>query len=79
MVSETLLNSFSFDFFAPLKVYFGTQHARVYFIGHLLNQNVTTGSSMMLRKACLDAEGGLKAFGCYLAEDYFIGKALRDQ
>lgn len=33
----------------------------------------------MLRKSVIDELGGLKTFGCYLAEDFFIAKAIRDK
>lgn len=34
--------------------------------------------SCLLRKQILDDVGGLKTFGCYLAEDFFIAKAISD-
>lgn len=34
--------------------------------------------STLIRKKVLEDEGGLKAFGCYLAEDYFIAKYFLD-
>lgn len=34
--------------------------------------------SCLLRKNVIDDLGGLKTFGCYLAEDFFIAKAMTD-
>ena len=60
----------------PSQVYFGTQHARVYLVAQVLDQNCATGMSAVVRKSALVAEGGLEAFSEYLAEDFFISKAL---
>ena len=35
--------------------------------------------SALMRKEILEAEGGLKAFGKYLAEDYFMAQAVQDR
>ncbi|XP_064404837.1 ceramide glucosyltransferase-B-like isoform X1 [Halichondria panicea] len=58
------------------KAYFGTQFARMYLIGDLLNLNHIVGMSWLLKKDALEKVGGLKAFGEYLAEDDVIGQAL---
>jgi len=58
------------------KVYFGTAFARVYLSADFLGINCHTGMSALMRKGALDAEGGIKAFGQYLAEDYFFAKRL---
>lgn len=34
--------------------------------------------SCLTRKKVLEGMGGLKAFGCYLAEDFFMAKAITD-
>lgn len=34
--------------------------------------------SCIMRKSVLDEMGGLRAFGCYLAEDFFIAQAFID-
>lgn len=59
-----------------IQVYFGTQHSRVYLMANLLGQNCANGMSWLLKKNYLEEVGGLSAFSEYLAEDFFIGKAL---
>lgn len=59
------------------EVYFGTQHCRVYILANLLvGENCAVGMSWLLRKDILEQEGGLLAYADYLAEDFFMGKAL---
>lgn len=58
------------------KVYFGTQHSRVYLWANWLGQNCANGMSWLLKKSYLEEVGGLSAFSDYLAEDFFIAKAL---
>ena len=58
------------------QVYFGTQHSRVYLVANWLAQNCANGMSWLLKKSYLEEVGGLAAFSDYLAEDFFIGKAL---
>jgi ceramide glucosyltransferase len=58
------------------KVYFGTQHSRVYLMGNWFEQNCANGMSWLVKRSCLEEVGGLAAFSDYLAEDFFIGKAL---
>lgn len=58
------------------KVYFGTSHARIYLAADCLGINCPTGMSALMRKKLLDEAGGIKEFGCYLAEDYFFAKAI---
>lgn len=41
--------------------------------------NCATGMSALMRKSLIDDAGGLKAFGCYLAEDFFLAKAIKDR
>lgn len=50
----------------------------MYLAANLLGINCATGMSALMRKDILEAEGGLKAFGKYLAEDYFIAQAVQD-
>lgn len=61
------------------RVYFGTAHARAYLTADLLNINCPTGMSALMRKCLLDEVGGIKAFGSYLAEDYFFAKSFTDR
>lgn len=61
------------------RVYFGTAHARAYLTADLLNINCPTGMSALMRKSLLDEVGGIKAFGQYLAEDFFFAKSFTDR
>jgi ceramide glucosyltransferase len=61
------------------KVYFGTQHARMYMTINLLGINCVTGMSCLIRKECIDRVGGLKAFGHYIAEDFYIAYEVSKQ
>lgn len=61
------------------KVYFASQHAKMYLAADLLHINCATGMSVLMRKSVLDEAGGLKEFGQYLAEDYFIAQAFLDR
>ena len=61
------------------QIYFGTAHARIYLVADLFGINCATGMSALMRKSLIDDAGGLKAFGCYLAEDYFLAKAVMDR
>lgn len=60
------------------KIYFGTVQSRIYLCADLLGVNCHTGMSCLMRKNVIDELGGLRAFGCYLAEDFFIAKAITD-
>ena len=68
-VSNVLLSCF-------FQVYFGTSHARVYLTANVLGINCATGMSALMRKSVLDEAGGIKAFGCYLAEDFFFAQTF---
>ncbi|XP_046405727.1 ceramide glucosyltransferase [Ischnura elegans] len=61
------------------KIYFGTVQARIYLAADFFGVNCHTGMSTIMRKALLDEVGGIKAFGCYLAEDYFIAQSMKDR
>lgn len=60
------------------KIFFGTVQSRIYLTADLLGINCHTGMSCLLRADVLRELGGLRAFGCYLAEDFFIAKAVSD-
>lgn len=60
------------------KIYFGTYQSRMYLISDLLGIICHTGMSSLIRREILDNIGGLKEFGRYLAEDFFIAKAVGD-
>ncbi|KAH8299388.1 hypothetical protein KR044_000890 [Drosophila immigrans] len=60
------------------KVFFGTVQSRIYLSADALGINCHTGMSCLLRKAVIDQLGGLRAFGCYLAEDFFIAKRVTE-
>uniref|UniRef100_A0A1A9WQA1 ceramide glucosyltransferase n=1 Tax=Glossina brevipalpis TaxID=37001 RepID=A0A1A9WQA1_9MUSC len=60
------------------KIFFGTVQSRIYLSADLLSINCHTGMSCLLRKSVIDELGGLKTFGCYLAEDFFIAKAVME-
>lgn len=53
--------------------------ARMYLVADLIRINCHTGMSTLIRKKILDEEGGLKSFGVYLAEDFFIAKKITDK
>ncbi|CAF1018248.1 unnamed protein product [Adineta steineri] len=61
------------------KVYFGTQHARMYMTINFIGINCVTGMSCLIRKETIDRVGGLKAFGNYIAEDYYIAYEVAKQ
>lgn len=62
------------------KTYFGTQHARHYLVWNLLRQNCMNGQSTLIKVACFeDAIGDLSNLGKYVAEDFFMGKAMDDK
>ncbi|CAO1372885.1 unnamed protein product [Diamesa serratosioi] len=60
------------------KIYFGTFQSRMYLTADLLGIICHTGMSSLIRKCVLDEVGGLTAFSCYLAEDFFLAKAIAE-
>lgn len=60
------------------KIFFGTLQSRIYLCADLFGVNCHTGMSSLIRKEIIDKIGGIEKFGCYLAEDYFIAKAIKD-
>ncbi|CAF0763799.1 unnamed protein product, partial [Didymodactylos carnosus] len=61
------------------KVYFGTQHARMYMTINLIGINCVTGMSCLIRKEAIDKVGGLRAFGHYIAEDFYLAYEVAKQ
>ncbi|KAG8235600.1 hypothetical protein J437_LFUL014857 [Ladona fulva] len=61
------------------QIYFGTVQARIYLAADFVRVNCHTGMSTLMRKSLIDEVGGIKAFGCYLAEDFFFAKSLTDR
>ncbi|KDR09706.1 hypothetical protein L798_15636, partial [Zootermopsis nevadensis] len=61
------------------KVYFGTAQARIYLVADFLQVNCHTGMSALMRKALINEVGGIEAFSCYLAEDFFLAKSLKER
>jgi len=59
------------------QVYFGTWLARINLVSCLFGINCVTGMSCLIRRTALDDAGGLRAFGGYLAEDYFIAEQVQ--
>lgn len=51
----------------------------MYLSANLFGINCATGMSALMRKEILDSEGGIKSFGKYLAEDYFIAQAVQNR
>lgn len=58
------------------KVYFGTAQARMYLSANALGFNCVTSMSCLVKRSALDDVGGLRAFSCYIGEDFFMGRAL---
>jgi len=58
------------------KIHFGTCLARMYLAANVIGINCAAGMSELIKKDILEASGGLKAFGNYLAEDYFFAQAV---
>ncbi|KAG8245128.1 hypothetical protein J6590_009205 [Homalodisca vitripennis] len=61
------------------KIYFGTLVARIYLVADLLRINCHTGMSALMRKSLINDVGGIQAFSCYLAEDFFFAKSFSER
>lgn len=61
------------------KVYFGTQHAKMYLNADLLGINCVTGMSCLFRRSVVEEAGGFAYLGRFLAEDYYLGKLFIDR
>lgn len=57
--------------------YLNTFFARWMFITRDLGFESVVGKSMLFRKSTADRFGGLKTLGCYIAEDYMAGHAMK--
>ena len=51
----------------------------MYMSANLVGQNCLTGMSVIIKKGIIDDIGGLEALAVYLAEDFFMGKAIVDR
>jgi ceramide glucosyltransferase len=51
----------------------------MYMTINLIGINCVTGMSCLIRKECIDRVGGLRAFGHYIAEDYYIAYEVAKQ
>lgn len=60
------------------KVYFGCVVPRYFLALNMLGFNCFVGMSYLVKKAALDEANGLAWYGRYLAEDFYLGRALRD-
>eukprot|EP00794_Sanderia_malayensis_P007836 gene7836-8686_t len=58
------------------KVYFGTQHARVYLFTNFMQLQCVNGMASLIDKKLLEEIGGLQSLGEYIAEDYYMAKEL---
>ncbi|XP_070210843.1 ceramide glucosyltransferase-like isoform X2 [Littorina saxatilis] len=61
------------------KIYFGCALARYYIAFNILGMCCVTGMSYIFKKSVLDSLDGLGWFGRYLAEDFFLTKAIHDR
>ncbi|KAK3761369.1 hypothetical protein RRG08_024239 [Elysia crispata] len=60
------------------KIFFGTQHGKMYLTANCLGLNCASGMSTLFRKEIIESAGGLAHFGKYLAEDYLLAQAVLD-
>jgi ceramide glucosyltransferase len=51
----------------------------MYMTINLIGINCVTGMSCLIRKECIDRVGGLRAFGDYIAEDYYLAYEVAKQ
>lgn len=58
------------------QMHFGTGHSKYYFVLNMVGFNCLNGMSTLFPKAAMEKIGGLRQFGKYLGEDYYIGKAM---
>ena len=67
------------DYNVLFQLYFGCALARFYIAFSLLGFCCVTGMSYMFRKSVLDQLNGLGWYGRYLAEDFFLTKAMHER
>lgn len=79
IVGERLNKLTNADANKRCQVYFGTSHPRSYISANVMGIKCVTGMSCLMRKDVLDQAGGLVAFAQYIAEDYFMAKAIADR
>ena len=63
----------------PFQIYFGCALARYYIAFNLLGLCCVTGMSYIFKKSVLDQLNGLGWYGRYLAEDFFLTKAMHEK
>ena len=61
------------------QVYFGYALSRFYVAFNALDLCCVTGMSYIFRKSLLDQVNGLEWYGKFLAEDFFLTRALHDK
>ena len=61
------------------QIYFGCALARYYIAFNLLGLCCVTGMSYIFKKSVLDQLNGLGWYGRYLAEDFFLTKAMHEK
>ncbi|KAK3771287.1 hypothetical protein RRG08_024366 [Elysia crispata] len=61
------------------KIYFGSAMTRFYVSFNVLGLCCVTGMSYIFKKPLLDQANGLAWFGRYLAEDFFLTRALHER
>jgi ceramide glucosyltransferase len=57
-------------------VYLNTFYARWMYLAQAFGVSTVVGKSMLFKKSVFERLGGLRTFGCYIAEDYMAGKAM---
>jgi hypothetical protein len=64
---------------ACFQMYFGCALARYYIAFNFLGLCCVTGMSYIFKKSILDQLNGLGWYGKFLAEDYFLTKAMHEK
>lgn len=60
-------------------MYFGCALARYYLAFNVLGMCCVTGMSYVFKKSILEQQKGLGWYGQYLAEDFFLTKAMHER